>query len=79
MIKPGDTILFQGDSITDAKRNMDVTEANDRQALGSGYCNYIAARLLAERPSASLKLYNRGISGTGLWICMRDGEGMPSI
>lgn len=56
-------ILFQGDSITDAKRNRDIPQANFGQALGVGYCNYVAARLLRERPGDNLQFYNRGVSG----------------
>lgn len=63
MLKTNDIILFQGDSITDAGRYREITTANDRQALGSGYCNYLAAQLLRAYPGYSLKFYNRGISG----------------
>ena len=59
----GATILFQGDSITDASRNRERTDANDGRGFGSGYPLLIASRLLAERPEAGLRIYNRGISG----------------
>ena len=63
MIKAGSTILFQGDSITDTKRDRDATQANLSHALGVGYCNHVAAHMLRERPADNLRFYNRGISG----------------
>ncbi len=59
----GGVVLFQGDSITDAGRDRKQAGANDVRALGRGYPMLIAARLLAEHPTAQLKIYNRGISG----------------
>ena len=38
----GDTILFQGDSITDAGRSRKSTGPNDSAALGRGYPTVIA-------------------------------------
>ena len=58
LLLPNQTILFQGDSITDAGRSRD----NDSN-LGSGYANMIAAWLGAKRPHDNLKFINRGISG----------------
>ena len=63
MIKPGQTILFQGDSITDAGRSREDTAANSQPALGNGYAWLAAAQLLVGRPDAGLKIFNRGISG----------------
>ena len=63
LIQPNSTILFQGDSITDAGRNRENAQPNMPAALGSGYCNQIAARLLHERAGDNLQFYNRGISG----------------
>ena len=63
MIKTGTTILFQGDSISDINRSVEVKEANHNRALGIGFCNYIAARLLRERPAGKLKFYNKSIGG----------------
>ena len=71
MLKSGSTILFQGDSITDAGRNRDDSNANSIQALGLGYAKMAPAQLLAERPADGLKFYNRGIGGTGSWIFTR--------
>lgn len=63
LFKPGDTILFQGDSITDAGRKRDVAEANSFAALGTGYAWLAASQLLTNLPDAGLKFFNRGISG----------------
>jgi len=63
MIKPNSTILFQGDSITDTARNREIAKPNHGAALGSGYANLIASRLLQDRPQDQLSFYNRGISG----------------
>ena len=57
------TILFQGDSITDAGRNRGRYYANDPGGLGSGYVFQIIAELLGSNPGKDLKFYNRGISG----------------
>ncbi|GHC11575.1 SGNH/GDSL hydrolase family protein [Cerasicoccus arenae] len=56
--KTGQTILFQGDSITDASRNKE-----DGGCLGVGYVRIIASLLGARYPEADLKFINRGISG----------------
>jgi lysophospholipase L1-like esterase len=64
LIAPGDTILFQGDSITDAGRSRgQENNPNDGRALGGGYAYLIAAHLLSERAGANLRIFNRGISG----------------
>lgn len=63
MIKSGQTILFQGDSITDTGRFNRNAEANDPSGLGSGYAMMVAASLLAKRPADGLRFLNRGISG----------------
>src|SRR5688500_2453100 len=57
------TILFQGDSITDASRNRTVAEPNVARALGTGYPLLIASDLLRERPERGYRFVNRGISG----------------
>ena len=54
------TVLFQGDSITDAGRGREATEPN--MALGTGYAQMTSAILLSERPGEDLKIYNRGAS-----------------
>src|SRR5690242_5910233 len=64
LIGKGETILFQGDSITDAGRSREhAQEANEQPGLGSGYAWLAAVELLVQRPNSALKIYNRGISG----------------
>jgi len=63
IIRPGITILFQGDSITDVERSRSVTSGHSWHALGSGYACLAAAQLLANRPGDDLTIYNRGVSG----------------
>lgn len=63
LIEPGQTILFQGDSITDAGRKKDDSAANSPPALGNGYAWLAASQLLVDRPGDELKIFNRGISG----------------
>jgi lysophospholipase L1-like esterase len=63
MIKPGSIILFQGDSISDINRHTNLQDANHNRVMGIGFCNYIAARLLRERPTDNLKFYNKAIGG----------------
>lgn len=64
LIKKGDVVLFQGDSITDAGRSREKAgEANAREALGKGYAWLAASQLLVDRPEDELKIFNRGISG----------------
>ena len=52
------TVLFQGDSITDAGRSRE----NDA-ALGGGYPNVVAAWFGAMHPAKRVRFLNRGISG----------------
>ncbi len=58
MLKKGDLILFQGDSITDCSRNKEQSED-----LGLGYPRLVTGALAALRPSLCLRTLNRGISG----------------
>ena len=53
-------ILFFGDSITDAGRNREQTEAN--VGLGNGYV-FCASTALMNKDLAKYEIYNRGISG----------------
>lgn len=63
-IQRGNTILFQGDSITDAGRDRKTAgEANQQKPLGKGYAWLAAASMLVDRPDDELQIYNRGISG----------------
>ena len=63
LIKPGQTIVFQGDSITDAGRKRDDSAANSQPALGNGYAWLAAAHLLVDRLNDKLRIFNRGING----------------
>lgn len=58
LIRAGEVVLFQGDSITDAGRSY---EKNDQ--LGQGYANLIAAWFSALYPAMKVNFINRGISG----------------
>ena len=64
-LNDGAVVLFQGDSITDARRDKKkfANRANDPRALGDGYPFLIAGPLLKENPSKGYKVFNRGISG----------------
>lgn len=66
-ISSGDTILFQGDSITDAGRNRELSDANNARALGSGYAFLTAASILQTKAGLDLKIYNKGISGNKVY------------
>lgn len=66
-LKEGATILFQGDSITDAGRKKDDKTFNTASALGSGYAMIAAASLLDQNPGKNLKIYNKGISGNKVY------------
>lgn len=59
----GSTILFQGDSITDAGRDKQKQVPNLQKSFGSGYAWMAASHLLVESPQLSLSIHNRGISG----------------
>lgn len=62
-MKAGGVILFQGDSITDARRDRRSEVANHPNGLGNGYPFMIASELLRDYPGHDLKIHNRGISG----------------
>lgn len=61
LVEPGYTVLFQGDSITDANRDREATQPNNPQGLGRGYALLAAATLLRRMPG--VRCFNRGISG----------------
>ena len=68
MIQPGSTILFQGDSITDAGRDRKTAgEANQQKPMGKGYAWLASASMLVDRPQDELKIFNRGISGNKVY------------
>lgn len=58
LIKQGDTVLFQGDSITDAGR-----DRSNGADLGRGYALMAAGWFNALFPEVGAKFLNRGISG----------------
>ncbi len=66
-LSQGDTILFQGDSITDAGRNRSNTTPNSNPMLGAGYAFLASADLLLKNPTKDLKIWNRGISGNKVY------------
>ena len=58
------TVVFQGDSITDAGRKRAQYYANDTWGgLGTGYACCVAQHLLGTMPEKNIRCYNRGISG----------------
>ncbi len=59
----GDTVLFQGDSITDAGRDKTKELPNNSKSFGMGYAFLAASNLLKAMPEKNLTIYNRGISG----------------
>ena len=61
------TILFQGDSITDAGRNRGSYYANSGGGMGGGYVFQIVADLLGKYPGKGFRFYNRGISGNKVY------------
>ena len=58
ILRQNDTVLFQGDSITDANRDRSVPTD-----LGRGYALMASATLLARFPELSVTVLNRGVSG----------------
>ncbi|MFF2886571.1 SGNH/GDSL hydrolase family protein [Paenibacillus sp. NPDC057967] len=58
VIKSNETVLFIGDSITDAARDY-----HDPHSLGSGYAFMAAGLFGAMYPELGVKFLNRGISG----------------
>lgn len=61
------TVLFQGDSITDAGRDKSRYYANETAGMGSGYVFQIVSHLLGTNPDMQWKYYNRGISGNKVY------------
>ena len=57
-IRPGGTVVFIGDSITDCGR-----DRADPDALGDGFAALAAAGFAAAHPGAAVRFVNRGISG----------------
>jgi lysophospholipase L1-like esterase len=68
LIRKGEVILFQGDSITDAGRSREKADvANEQPGMGNGYAWLAAAEVLVDRPKDGLKIYNRGVSGNKVY------------
>jgi len=67
LIPKGTTILFQGDSITDAGRDRAQYYANSHSGMGNGYVYQIVTELLAIHPGDQINCYNRGISGNKVY------------
>ncbi len=61
------TLLFQGDSITDAGREKERELPNNPQSFGQGYAFLAASALLNALPEKNLTIYNRGISGNKVY------------
>jgi lysophospholipase L1-like esterase len=66
-VKKGNTVLFQGDSITDAGREKEKELPNNSRSFGSGYAFLAASALLNALPEKNLSIYNRGISGNKVY------------
>ena len=62
-LKRGDVLLFQGDSITDARREKTEQLPNTSSSFGHGYAFLAASYLLNKFPEHQFTIYNRGISG----------------
>ena len=63
-LSDGATVLFQGDSITDARRDRRTQgQANNPRAMGDGYPMLIGCELLRDHPTLGMRVFNRGISG----------------
>jgi lysophospholipase L1-like esterase len=67
LFQKGDTVLFQGDSITDAGRDKKQELPNNPRSFGSGYAFLVASALMNELADPELTLYNRGISGNKVY------------
>ena len=66
LFRSGETLLFQGDSLTCCGRNREQLAPNNACGLGNGYVLHIAAALAARVASDQLQIYNRGIDGEGI-------------
>jgi lysophospholipase L1-like esterase len=61
------TILFQGDSITDAGREKEKQLPNSADSFGKGYAFIIGAGLLDLFSHMNISVFNRGISGNKVY------------
>lgn len=67
LFQKGNTVLFQGDSITDAGRDKEKELPNNARSFGSGYAFLAASALMNNLAELNLTLYNRGISGNKVY------------
>lgn len=67
LFRKDDTVLFQGDSITDAGREKTKELPNNSGSFGGGYAFLAASFLLNAMPENNLTIYNRGISGNKVY------------
>lgn len=66
-LEKDDTILFQGDSITEWGRTIGAEGVNTSQVLGGSYPFLVGGNLLTQYPGKNLKFYNRGVSGNKVY------------
>ncbi len=68
LLPAGTTLVFQGDSITDAVRNRKKEAIpNHAYAMGVGYVTLTASTLLYDNAGRNIKIFNRGISGNKVY------------
>ncbi len=68
LLQEGSTLLFQGDSITDALRNKKKEDIpNHAYSMGVGYAGLTAATLLYDNAGRKIRIFNRGISGNKVY------------
>jgi lysophospholipase L1-like esterase len=68
LLPEGTTLVFQGDSITDAVRNKKKEDIpNHAYAMGVGYVTLTASTLLYDNAGRDIKIFNRGISGNKVY------------
>lgn len=67
LIPRNGTVLFQGDSITDAGREKEKQLPNNADSFGKGYAFIAGAGLLDLFSHRNISVYNRGISGNKVY------------
>lgn len=67
IFEKGNTVLFQGDSITDSGREKEKELPNNPRSFGLGYAFLAASTLLNKLPENNITIYNRGISGNKVY------------